>query len=297
MIHKTGKYIISAAFCLAFLFIAGKTLTVNAASGFDAAFYAASYPDVAAVFGNDSQALLNHYLTYGIKEGRLPYAGAQPGAAVEYGEANASADFDAAFYAAAYPDVAAVFGNDPQALLNHYLTYGIKEGRLPNAGTGQISVQQTGTPQETAGFTPVPVNRLANLKSLRKKMNDAELNQAYNAALQVVAPYAGLSQEEQLIGVASSLREMFDSGMSYSMSTPHYNDPYGYFVLHTASCAGCTRATGLCLNILGMPYEHVNENQYTHQWCRVNLNGTYWICDAYGLYCGPEPAPYMHPYF
>ena len=48
--------------------------------------------------------------------------------------------------------------------------------------------------------------------------------------------------------------------------------------------------------MLGIPYEHVNENQYSHQWCRVNLNGTYWICDAYGLYCGPEPAPYRHPY-
>ena len=67
-------------------------------------------------------------------------------------------------------------------------------------------------------------------------------------------------------------------------------------ILGTASCAGCARATGLCLNILGMPYEHVNENQYSHQWCRVNIDGTYWICDAYGLYCGPEPAPYMHPY-
>ena len=84
--------------------------------------------------------------------------------------------------------------------------------------------------------------------------------------------------------------------MSYSTDIPHYNDPYGYFVLGVASCAGYTRATGLCLNILGIPYEHVNENQWGHQWCRVNINGTYWICDAFGLYCGPEPAPYQHPY-
>ena len=77
----------------------------------------------------------------------------------------------------------------------------------------------------------------------------------------------------------------------------HYNDPYGYFVLGSASCAGCTRATGLCLNVLGISYEHVNENQYSHQWCRVPVGDTYWICDAYGLYCGPEPAPCQHPYF
>ena len=60
---------------------------------------------------------------------------------------------------------------------------------------------------------------------------------------------------------------------------------------------GCTRTTGLCLNMLGIPYEHVNENQWSHQWCRVPMpDGSYWICDAYGLYCGPEPAPYQHPY-
>ena len=57
-------------------------------------------------------------------------------------------------------------------------------------------------------------------------------------------------------------------------------------------------ATALCLDILGIPYEHVNENQYSHQWCRVPMeDGGYWICDAFGLYCGPEPEPYQHPYF
>lgn len=148
-----------------------------------------------------------------------------------------------------------------------------------------------------SGFNPVPMSDLANRKSLQKKATDEQLAQAYAKALELVRPLAGLSREEQLQGIAAAVRQLFDEGMEYSTSAPHYNDPYGYFVLGTASCAGCTRATGLCLNILGIPYEHVNESQYTHQWCRVNVNGTYWICDAYGLYCGPEPAPYTHPYF
>ena len=115
-------------------------------------------------------------------------------------------------------------------------------------------------------------------------------------AAEIVTPYIGSTREEQLYGIASTIRAIFDSGMTYSMSDAHYNDPYGYFILGSASCAGCTRATGLCLNMLGIPYEHVNENQYSHQWCRVEVNGTYWICDAFGLYCGPEPEPYKHPY-
>lgn len=150
---------------------------------------------------------------------------------------------------------------------------------------------------EKAPFEPVPMKELANLKSIQKKCTDAELQAAYDVALEIVKPLGKKSTEEQLQGIARELRRLFDSGMTYSTDTPHYNDPYGYFVLHTASCAGCTRATGLCLNILGIPYEHVNENQWGHQWCRVNIGGSYWICDAYGLYCGEEPAPYQHPRF
>ena len=26
-------------------------------------------------------------------------------------------------------------------------------------------------------------------------------------------------------------------------------------------------------------------------------DGSYWICDAFGLYCGLEPELYQHPYF
>ncbi len=41
---------------------------------FDAEFYAAMYPDVVAVLGTDEAKLYQHYVTYGKKEGRLPYA-------------------------------------------------------------------------------------------------------------------------------------------------------------------------------------------------------------------------------
>ena len=141
----------------------------------------------------------------------------------------------------------------------------------------------------------VSVNSLANRSSLQKKASSAELAQAYEVARKIVEPLADLSVEAQLYGIALGVRVISDNEVEYSMSAPHYNDPYGFFILHTASCAGCTRATGLCLNMLGISYEHVNDGQYTHQWTRINVNGTYWICDAYGLYCGPEPAPYQHP--
>ncbi len=213
-----------------------------------------------------------------------------------------AANFDPAFYANTYPDVVSVLGNSTDALYNHYISYGMKEGRTPYAGAlpGEKvdGIDNTSLPASSStAFSPVPLNKLANYKSIKKKMTASEFQQAYDAALQIVTPLAGKSREEQLMGIAVALRVIYESSIAYSTSNPHYNDPYGYFILGTASCAGCARTTGLCLNILGIPYEHVNENQWRHQWCRVNVNGTYWICDAFGLCCEPEPAPYTHPTF
>lgn len=200
--------------------------------------------------------------------------------------------FDSDFYAALYPDVKAEYGTDASKLLNHYLTYGMAEGRIPS----MLTVPVAYTPVVT---TPVivPINQLANRTSLKKKCTNAEFQAAYNVAATIVTPLLGKTRAEQLEGIQSSLRAMFDNGqVMYSTSALHYNDPYGYFCVGVSSCAGCARATGLCLNMLGIPYEHVNENQWSHQWCRVNVDGSYWICDPYGLYVGPEPAPYIHPF-
>lgn len=66
--------------------------------------------------------------------------------------------------------------------------------------------------------------------------------QAYEQARRIVTPLAFKSREEQLAGIANALREMVDDGtVAYSTDVPHYNDAYGYLVLHVASCAGCAR--------------------------------------------------------
>lgn len=41
---------------------------------FDAEYYAETYPDLQAVFGNDAEALYNHYVMFGRAEGRQPAA-------------------------------------------------------------------------------------------------------------------------------------------------------------------------------------------------------------------------------
>lgn len=218
-------------------------------------------------------------------------------------QAMAAEKFDPAFYAATYPDVVAVLGTDVNALYDHYLTYGQKEGRMPYAnaaggvavdGIADTTVTVTAAESTTDGI--VPLDQLANYKSLKKKMTDEEFQAAYNEALKIVQPLVGKDTETQLTTIMSTLRARFDSGMSYSTSSAHYNDAYGYLILGSASCAGSARTTGLCLNMLGYSYEHVNENQWSHQWCRVPVGDGFWICDPYGLYAGPEPGAYQHPY-
>jgi len=206
---------------------------------------------------------------------------------------------DASYAEAVYRlyDAGVLTGNDSYGTFApfSYITRGAAAALIGRMADASLRKAVT---LEKAPFQPVAISQLQNRSSLKKSCTDAEFQAAYDAARQVVEPLADLSREEQLYGIAVALRYMADSGqVTYSTSAPHYNDPYGYFVTGVSSCAGCTRATGLCLNVLGIPYEHVNENQYSHQWCRVPVGDTYWICDAYGLYCGPEPAPYQHPYF
>lgn len=134
----------------------GSSLSVSAAGlgdVFDAGYYADTYADLKAAFGDDADALLQHYLTYGASEGRA-----------------GRADFNVSQYRSAYADLDAAFGDDWNAYAEHYLTYGIEEGRTgvtssagtPDAGAGQETQTpeqtQTGTtPAAGTGDTPVPV--------------------------------------------------------------------------------------------------------------------------------------------
>lgn len=108
--------------------------------------------------------------------------------------AAALSTFDAAYYAAQYPDVAAVCGNDEGALLRHYLDHGIDEGRKPSAdgiaGDDELSLTEA---QFSSVWSPVAINKLTHYKSLKRKCTDEEFAQAYQEALKVVTPLALIS--------------------------------------------------------------------------------------------------------
>lgn len=100
-------------------------LNVSAAGvkdAFDAKYYADTYADLKAAFGDNEKALFNHYMKYGLAEGR-----------------QGSATFNLAEYRKAYADLEASFGNNWDAYVNHYYKYGKNEGRT----AGVISADST----------------------------------------------------------------------------------------------------------------------------------------------------------
>ena len=108
---------------------------------FDATYYAAKYPDAAAVCGGDENMLLAHFVNYGIPEGR-----------------QGSAAFDVNLYISRYPDLQAAFGQDMASYYVHYMTFGYAEGRTAANAAGN-----TATSKPTAA---APVNNTADARNM-----------------------------------------------------------------------------------------------------------------------------------
>lgn len=89
-----------------------KETPVDYSAVFDAAHYANRYPDLKAAFGNDESALLQHFIQYGMAEGR-----------------QGSSQFDVYSYKNLYPDLRAAFGNNLKSYYMHYISSGKAEGR------------------------------------------------------------------------------------------------------------------------------------------------------------------------
>ena len=79
---------------------------------FNYIYYADMNEDLKKAFGYNEEALKNHYLTFGIKEGR-----------------KASPIFDARYYLNKYSDLKKVFGNNYEGAYYHFINSGISEGR------------------------------------------------------------------------------------------------------------------------------------------------------------------------
>lgn len=209
-----------AALSTAAIVISGSGVTAFAAD-FDASYYAQQYPDVAAAVGNDTNALLNHYIQHGQAEGRKPSASAKAGESVTGSTASSTTTFDPTYYAATYPDVAAAVGTSANALYNHYITSGKAEGRKPNANAAG-GAEVSGISATTAAAATYQTISLATLNSCRKSSGLNSLS--YSAKLDTAAAslnaqnIKGASQS----GLGDALRKI-NNGSGYYYSKIGYS--------------------------------------------------------------------------
>ncbi len=105
---------VSGAFASSIQVEAAETNMVMALrSAFDANNYANIYPDVKAALGTDANVLFNHFMKFGMKEGRM-----------------LNSNFDPKAYCEAYPDIKAICpADDYTKAYEHYINYGKNEGR------------------------------------------------------------------------------------------------------------------------------------------------------------------------
>ena len=95
---------------------------IDYAPVYDYEYYKKKYADLRTAFGDDSKKYLQHFVEYGMKEGR-----------------QASASFNVTTYKNNYADLRKAFGNDNTLYYKHYLEYGKKEGRIANSTVNSSS--------------------------------------------------------------------------------------------------------------------------------------------------------------
>ena len=99
----------------------GKIYGQDFSAVFDADFYANKYPDVKNAYGYDKAKLLEHFVKYGMYEGR-----------------QGCATFDPTSYRLQYADLRNAYGNNTVKYYQHFINYGKKEGRI---GVGCTTLQ------------------------------------------------------------------------------------------------------------------------------------------------------------
>ncbi|MCR4588458.1 MAG: hypothetical protein K5682_08635 [Lachnospiraceae bacterium] len=236
---------------------------------FDYVAYADTYADLKEAFGYDKDALYQHYINNGIKEGRTAQttSGETVSGSTEQTTGNSStctlickrsdflskSNFDAARYAADYADLAAAFGTNTNKLYNHYVNNGEKEGRKAYS-----------TNERTNAILTI-------YDTIPTICND------------------GMTDEMKARAVHDFLANtcQYDVDNYYAGTIPNRSyHPEGPMLYHVAVCQGYAEAYDYFLGLMGIECTICTGRAYNgqsvgaHAWNRVTLNGNYYYVDV-----------------
>ena len=210
---------------------------------FDADYYRSNNADLQAAYGEDETKLYNHFLNYGIKEGR-----------------RGNAVFDIKYYLSANADLKAAYGTDYVRGMKHYLNYGYKEQRVTakpvDIGTNfyaNITVSGTKLNLSLSGSNAIVNNASGNLSQVWKFVRQSDgsyniINQQTDQALDVTNGVATSAANVQLYKVDGTKAQKW---YIYQVN--------GGYVLRAACSGGCV------LDLAGgSKKDNTNIQQYTY---------------------------------
>ena len=117
---------------------------------------------------------------------------------------------------------------------------------------------------------------------------------ARNIATRVLSDNSLTTDLAKIRKAASIIYREYNLHNTYGTdANKYYRGPYGVFIAGVYTCAGGARALGRVLDFMGYDWEHANPNQWTHQWCIVNMDGKTGYADAMGYGCGFGTHPYI----
>lgn len=120
--------------------------------------------------------------------------------------------------------------------------------------------------------------------SYYRGLKPEQAEQADNVARKIadaVMSEKSLTSDLQRVKAAAVIVARYCSRCMYGNDPyKYYRSPYGVFVAGIFTCSGATRALGRVLDFMGYKWEHANENQYSHQWCILEMDGRKGFADG-----------------
>ena len=155
-----------------------------------------------------------------------------------------------------------------------------------NPGTAKLTV--TSSNGKTASCS-ITVNKAqTNSKPSSSNSNGSKYEQAKTVAQKIADASYKIAHKKssnptdlELISIACQLVGEYCRVCTYTTDDPDYSTAYGVFIKRVYTCAGSVRALGLVLDCMGYSWEHVNENEWSHQWCELTMDGKRGWADAY----------------
>lgn len=117
-------------------------------------------------------------------------------------------------------------------------------------------------------------------KGLTKQQGEEADRIAKGIAQKIMADKSLDTDLKKVRTAAKTVALYCSRGMYGNDEKRYYRTPYGVFVAGVFTCAGATRALGRILDFMGYNWQHVNENQWAHQWCILKMDGEIGFADG-----------------